>query len=193
MIKNRLFIVLAVLSLAPNCGWRKKNNDKTVAGNSNSGYNKTQKSVFDEDLEAFVLEEDQNPFSKQGNKKDGSLWNPEDRQGDFTTIYYNFDRYEIRPDQQMALDDNAAKIKDATKQGKTVMLEGHACTAGGSAKYNMTLSEKRAKTAKDYLVNKGVPANKLKTVGRGSEMCKITSGSIEQQAPNRRVEFYILD
>lgn len=194
-MKNRLLLVFAALVLVPGCGNKKKNTaDATARDYKATG----SKSVFDEDVEAFVLEDDQNPFASGTNDsvklaEDGSLWNPSDRQGDFEAIYFDFNRFNIRPDQKAVLDRNTDKIKTETDAGKTVMLEGHACTAGGSAKYNMTLSEKRAQTAKDYLTKKGISAHSLKTVGRGSEMCKIVGGNEEQQAPNRRVEFYILE
>jgi outer membrane protein OmpA-like peptidoglycan-associated protein len=196
-MKNRLLLVLMALAIVPGCGWRKKKSseDNTTARD----YKQTgSKSVFDEDVEAFVLEEDQNPFASGTNEEvklaeEGSLWNPSDRQGDYETVYFDFNRYNIRPDQKAALDRDVKNIKAATENGKIVMIEGHACVAGGSAKYNMTLSEKRAKTVKDYLTSKGVAADKLKTVGRGSEMLKVVGGSEEQQAPNRRVEFYVLE
>jgi len=165
-----------------------------------SGYTTNgQKNVFNEDVDAFVLDDDQDPFgTPEGNKKlklvdeDVSVWSPEDRKGDFETIYYDFDRATLRADQRPILQRNVEKIKNSINQGNVVVLEGHACKAGGSAVYNMALSTERAQNVNDYLTQEGVPADKLKVVGRGSEMCKVASGNKEQQAPNRRVDMYVV-
>lgn len=191
---NRIVCLLvAGLLVAPGCLRRSK---KTDAGSKRSTYEKTgSKSVFDEDVESFILDEDQNPFAPQNGDSvrlidDSGIWNPEQRQGSFETIYYDFDRHDIRQDQKNVINRNLNRINGAIANGATIIIEGHACTAGGSAQYNMTLSEHRARSVKKHLVKQGVPAGKLKVVGRGSELCRVIGGNQEQQAPNRRVEFY---
>lgn len=193
-----LLSALLALMLLPGCGSRKKKGTAPAQESGSTTYTTTSKKqkVFDEDLEAFALQDDQNLFegpSKGSGEDRGGTWSPEGRQGDFETIYYEYDRSEIRPDQKATLNRNAAQIKKINNKGQKVLVEGHACVAGGSAQYNMALSEKRAKSAKKYLVSQGVDAKMIKTVGRGSEMLRVDAGTTEQQAPNRRVEFYILE
>ncbi len=190
--------LVAGLLLVPGCKKPPKA-DSVDSTNKSAAYKKAgQASVFDESVEEFVLEEKNNPFAAPNegevtlvDTEDG--WNPDSRQSQYETIYFEFDKYDIRQDQVNALGRNADNMKSAAKKGATIVAEGHACTSGGSASYNMALSEKRARAAKKQLVKQGVPANSIKTVGRGSEMCKVIGGNQEQQAPNRRVEFYTME
>ena len=199
----RTYVILLSLVVVSGC-WKRKKNAVCTNGTvteQKSGYTANgQKNVFDEDVEAFTLEDDQNPFGNpEGNQRvggDNSLWTPGNRKGGFEAIYYDFDEEAIRPDQQAALDRTIQKLKNTDLVGFMVVVEGHACTSGGTPVYNMSLSVGRAKSAAqkvaEVLVAKGIPANKLKVVGRGSEMCKVAGGDKEQQAPNRRVEIYLV-
>jgi outer membrane protein OmpA-like peptidoglycan-associated protein len=110
----------------------------------------------------------------------------------FRPVYFGFDEYTIKPDQKAALDYNLRKIAGLVRKGAVVVVEGHACRFAGSAVYNMMLSEKRAESVAAYLVEQGIPRDRLKVVGRGYEMCVVPEGDKEQQAPNRRVEFYVV-
>lgn len=151
---------------------------------------------FDEQEQAFVLEEKDNVFAPDESVQlvnAGSMW--VEKEGRFETIYFDFDRYVIRPDQKPALDRVATELKSviAEKPNVTVVIEGHACNSAGSPTYNMALSERRAQAAFNHLVKGGLPAHRLVTVGRGSEMRKVASGDRDQQAPNRRVEFHLVE
>lgn len=170
---------------------------------------KPGKPIFDDELEGFVLEdENSNAFAPATEETEEDINVDEqevaddawyDNRADQTrelglkTAYFDFDKSEIRADQKPIFESNAKKVKDLVDHGSTVVVEGHACRYAGSRVYNLMLSEKRAKKAADFLVGKGIPANKLKTVGRGYEMCIVPEGTMEEQAPNRRVEFYVLD
>ncbi len=114
----------------------------------------------------------------------------------FKPIYFPFDRYHITEEQKEALKHDLKIISRLTKpkrKAKTVVIEGHADCYAGSHEYNMHLSEKRAQSVKRYLIEHGVPEHQLNVVGRGDTMCIVPSGDKEQQAPNRRVEFYVLN
>lgn len=160
-----------------------------------------QKQLFMDDVDAFVLEEEQDPFSaSQGFGDAVQLGEPsadwkqeQSAQFSFKTIYFDFDTDTMRGDQKNALEFNLSKIKEATAAGHMVVIEGHACKFAGSAVYNMMLSEKRAQAVARYFKQHGIAADKIKVVGRGNEMCIISDGDKEAQAPNRRVEIYILN
>jgi len=81
------------------------------------------------------------------------------------SIYYNFDSDGIRKDQVPVMEFNAKHIK--TLPGK-VRLEGNT-DPRGTNEYNMSLGERRAQTAKRFLIYLGVPEDKLDTMSFGEE------------------------
>lgn len=79
------------------------------------------------------------------------------------SVYFDFDKYNIRPDMQQTVDDSAQKIKDADMN---VLVEGNT-DEFGSDEYNYALGTKRALTVKNALVVKGVSKDKIKTISYG--------------------------
>lgn len=183
--------------------WRSDNEPEIQEPSSQDGYKKGDKrSLFVDDVDAFVLEEDADPFAAPSpvtmrltaddDQADAYNYASVSRDG-FKTIYFDFDSSDVREDQQEALGFDARHIKSLANKGSTIMIEGHACDYAGSKQYNMQLSQKRAAQIKQMLMSRyDIDARTIKTVGRGCEMCIVPTGSKEQQAPNRRVEFYIL-
>ncbi len=70
-----------------------------------------------------------------------------------------------------------------------MQILGHT-DATGTPEYNQRLSQRRAEAVKDWLVKRyGMNASRLETVGKGSsELLVPATGSVDDQAPNRRVE-----
>jgi peptidoglycan-associated lipoprotein len=100
--------------------------------------------------------------------------------------FYDFDKSVIRPDAVDQLKANAAWLQANDK--RSVTIEGH-CDERGTDEYNIALGERRAVTAKGYLVNLGIPANRLKTVSFGEERPFATGHNEEAWAQNRRAHF----
>ena len=69
-----------------------------------------------------------------------------------------------------------------------IMVEGH-CDERGSAEYNLGLGDKRAGAAKDFLVQLGVPAGRVRTISYGKERPQCTESDDECWQKNRRVHF----
>jgi|KBSMisStaDraftv2_1062788.scaffolds.fasta_scaffold186783_2 peptidoglycan-associated lipoprotein len=101
-------------------------------------------------------------------------------------IFFDFDQHTIRRDAEAILSANAAWITSTT--GKAIVIEGH-CDERGSQAYNLVLGDKRARSAKRYLEDLGVPASRLKTTSYGElrPFCKEHDESCYQQ--NRRAHF----
>jgi len=79
-------------------------------------------------------------------------------------IYFDFDRWTIKPEAQAVLESTAVWMKD--HPDGTLVIEGH-CDERGTAAYNMVLGEKRAKSAKRYLEDLGIAGSRLKTMSYG--------------------------
>ena len=106
-----------------------------------------------------------------------------DKLGLLGTVYFDFDRADVREADRAVLSQNAELLKKYDFLRVTV--EGH-CDERGTVEYNLALGERRAKAAIDYLVSLGVPAGRLKSVSYGKEVpvCADANETCWQQ--NRR-------
>ncbi|MGB4882929.1 MAG: OmpA family protein [Neisseria sp.] len=84
---------------------------------------------------------------------------------------FGFDKYNLRPEASETLNTLAQRLSDSKVE--SVRVEGHTDFMG-SDKYNQELSEKRANTVSNYLVNRGVPAQKITAVGLGESQARMT-------------------
>lgn len=115
---------------------------------------------------------------------------------DFKVVNFDLNRNQIRDDQKNLVAENVKIAEEAVKSGKKVVVAGHCCELG-SPSFNMSLSEKRAKTIRDEMVKGGVPKEKIKILGCGSEFPVVLSDSrdrkikIEELSANRRAEVSI--
>jgi peptidoglycan-associated lipoprotein len=101
----------------------------------------------------------------------------------FQTVYFDYDKSDIREDARPALRQNADKLNSG-KFG-VVTLEGH-CDERGSAEYNLALGERRATSAKNYLVALGVDPNRVQTISYGKERPAVLGSDESAWAQNRR-------
>jgi len=101
-------------------------------------------------------------------------------------IYFDYDKADIRPDQQAALQGDAAFLQQHTNIRITV--EGH-CDERGSTEYNLALGTNRADAVKNALIQAGVSGSRIKTYSYGKEkpFCTESNESCWQQ--NRRGHF----
>jgi len=105
-------------------------------------------------------------------------------------IHFDFDKYNIRPDAAAILK-KSAKFLMAHPTYK-IQIEGH-CDERGSVEYNLVLGERRAESAKKFLVNLGVDGSRLSTISYGKEMPLDPRHTPEAWAKNRRCHFIILE
>jgi peptidoglycan-associated lipoprotein len=105
-------------------------------------------------------------------------------------VHFDFDKYNIRPDQMPIVKAVANTLKDI-KGNYTVRIEGN-CDEWGSDEYNYALGLKRAKTVKNALVDLGVDANKLTIISYGESNPVCTAHNKACWAKNRRDDFTLL-
>lgn len=99
------------------------------------------------------------------------------------TVYFDFDRYDIKPEYINALDAHAAFLR--TNTAMTITVEGHA-DERGTPEYNIALGERRANSVKQYLQGRGVPANQIYVVSYGKEKPAAYGHNESAYAKNRR-------
>jgi peptidoglycan-associated lipoprotein len=107
------------------------------------------------------------------------------------TVYFDFDKYDLRPDAISSLGKIAGYLQD--HKSIRLLAEGH-CDERGSSEYNMGLGENRAKAVKNYLVSYGIAADRLETTSYGKERpAQMNCGSDDNCGQkNRRVEWKAL-
>jgi peptidoglycan-associated lipoprotein len=105
-------------------------------------------------------------------------------------VYFDYDRSDVREDARSVLTRNADALKTIFNQhsGAVVLVEGHA-DERGSAEYNLGLADRRSTSAKDFLVQLGVPGDRLKTVSYGKERPQCTESNESCWQQNRRAHF----
>jgi peptidoglycan-associated lipoprotein len=105
-------------------------------------------------------------------------------------VYFDYDKSEISGEARDILtrDANAIKSILADFPNASIVVEGH-CDERGSAEYNLGLGDRRANSAKEFLAQLGVPADRLKTISYGKERPQCTDASEACYQKNRRAHF----
>jgi peptidoglycan-associated lipoprotein len=103
-------------------------------------------------------------------------------------LFFELDSSDVSADGQQVLQANAAVLKKYP--GMQVTIEGH-CDERGTAEYNLALGERRALSAKNYLVSLGIPADRVKTVSYGKEFPFDAGHDDAAWKQNRRAHFVI--
>ena len=182
-------------------------NSKPVAKQNQTKSSK--KTIFDENLQAFALDDDSlHNFAHDTKSTPEEVVMPSQRPNaifqwqdaavdqskqDFKTIYFEFDKHDITKAQEENLQADINHAKKMIAAGKVIVVEGHACDSAGSAVYNMTLSEKRAKFIAHKFTQADIDKANIKIAARGQEMPVHKGGNRHEQAVNRRVEVYAID
>ena len=116
---------------------------------------------------------------------------PEVRQiseSEFQTVYFDFDKSNIKSEFRAALENNAALMKES--MDLMVQIEGH-CDERGTEEYNVALSERRALATKNYLINLGIADGRI-TIHPWGKLRPAMMGHNEVAwSKNRRAEFKI--
>lgn len=109
--------------------------------------------------------------------------------GPLLPIYFDFDKSNIRQDQRARIEKNAAYLKQ--NLDAKLRIEGN-CDERGTSEYNMALGERRALSAKKYLVNLGVHEDRMHTISYGEEKPLLRGHDEYSWAQNRRDDFVLV-
>lgn len=103
-------------------------------------------------------------------------------------IFFNYDHVEITSDSRRTLEQNA-RIIESSRYGR-VIIEGY-CDSRGTEEYNLALGQRRATSAKAFLVGLGVSVDRVEAVSRG-ETDRFAPGATESAfRENRRAHFKV--
>ena len=97
--------------------------------------------------------------------------------------FFDYDKSDIRPDGRDALTSSAEFLR--ANPNSMIRLEGY-CDERGSIEYNLGLGDRRANSAKDFLVSLGISSERMTTISYGKERPFCTEGNEDCWQQNRR-------
>lgn len=103
-------------------------------------------------------------------------------------IFFDFDKYELKPESRIELDKLVRLLEENPRL--KIRINGHTDNAG-TAEHNLTLSQNRAEAVVEYLVSKGIAADRLSSKGFGATRPVASNSTEEGRAQNRRTEFVV--
>lgn len=110
------------------------------------------------------------------------------RESSLETIYFDFDKSDIRTDQRDKMNKNARLLSD--NNNVKIRLEGH-CDERGTNEYNMALGDRRANSVRQFLTDYGISDSRITTISYGEERPVDAGHNEDSWAKNRRCEFKI--
>jgi len=111
------------------------------------------------------------------------------REEQLQTVYFDFDKYTLRPDAKASLDANFALLQTYTDV--IIKIEGH-CDERGTVEYNLSLGEKRAQSVMDYLSGLGIASSRMTVISYGKERPVDAGHNEGAWSKNRRSEFRVV-
>jgi peptidoglycan-associated lipoprotein len=111
------------------------------------------------------------------------------QRGYLQDAFYNYDEATLSPDAQSALTSSANWLKKNSQYN--LLIEGH-CDERGTEQYNLALGDRRANSAKEYIVALGVDGSRIRTVSYGEERPFDPAHDEAAWAKNRRAHLVIV-
>jgi peptidoglycan-associated lipoprotein len=108
--------------------------------------------------------------------------------GILSDVYFGFDSSAISASERIKLQDAADYLMD--NPGDNLLIQGH-CDWYGTAEYNLALGDRRANSARDYLLNLGVSSTRVETLSKGS-LEAISGLSKTESSQDRKAELIVL-
>ena len=110
------------------------------------------------------------------------------RMGVLKPVFFDLDSADVSGDGQRVLQENADVMRKNPRW--QITIEGH-CDERGTAEYNLALGERRALSARTYLVSLGITADRVRTVSYGKEFPFEQGHDEAAWSRNRRAHFVI--
>jgi len=140
-----------------------------------------------EKLKELEIAKKKEAKEKAGGEK---LW--EDRRGirfEAKPVYFDFDKSLVKPEYWRVLREKAEFLKD--NPNFNIRIEGN-CDERGTNEYNLALGERRAESAKKFLIPLGISPDRIETISYGEERPLAVGHNEDSWAQNRRDDFAIM-
>jgi peptidoglycan-associated lipoprotein len=137
----------------------------------------------------FVKDQTVTPEVVPTNETELNNWARE--KGYIRDAFYNYDEATLDDAAQAALSASATWLRSDQGAGYKLLVEGH-CDERGTEQYNLALGDRRANSAKDYLVTLGVDAGRIRTVSYGEERPFEEGHDDASYAQNRRAHLVLV-
>jgi peptidoglycan-associated lipoprotein len=169
-----------------------------MSGGKDINYPLAEGGYSEDNLPVEGTLDDSNTFGQAGN--DSGMMLPADQQSDeykrihgrssanLSPIYFDFDQAGVRPAMMEILISNANYLK--TIPGTMVVIEGNSDDRGTN-EYNLALGERRAINSRQYLINLGIAADRMRTLSYGEERPLFFTQDEDAYSMNRRVDFIV--
>ena len=140
---------------------------------------------LDSDGDGVIDCEDRCPTEAGSKENEGC---PDWRELEIPTIYFDFDKANLRPEGMEKLDKLVEELNSSKEYD--IVIGGHTCNIG-TDNYNMGLSEKRAQAVVKYLLSKGVNNAYVGSNNYGESKPAVPNNTIKNKQLNRRAEFEV--
>ncbi len=116
----------------------------------------------------------------------------------FQDIHFNFDKYDLTTINKYGVKQNVPAVLDIMAEFMTahpsvkIRIEGN-CDERGTEEYNLALGKKRAESAKEYLISKGISTDRIDTISYGESKPLDPEHNEKAWAKNRRDHFVITE
>jgi peptidoglycan-associated lipoprotein len=175
------------ISIDQNLGAVAANGSRQVFPSQTTTYTLTAKSGATQDTRSVTIEVSSSVPPPPARPTGPTVSSADMLGRDAQDVYFDYDKNDIRSDGRQTLTRDADVIKRilAADPGFTIVIEGH-CDERGSEEYNLALGDRRAIAVKEFLVQLGVPDDRLKTISFGKERPVCTDQDEACYQKNRR-------
>jgi len=175
-----MFVCSAFLSMA-GCAKKTVPVAPPIETDSGSAHTGAIADVDPEDVRSARLEDLDAAASKKEDADQASI--------SALKIYFDYDRSDLNENARNVLNQIAVVLK--TNPSYSLDISGH-CDERGTIEYNLALGERRARSAKTFLVALGIAGDRISTISYGEEKPMDTRSNEAAWAQNRRDEFLLV-
>ena len=188
--------LLVAMVLAAGCGGQspdvvdETNGAKTVQGDT-AGAKTTDNTAATDNGTVTADSKDASSNDLNGQNQDQNVEEMTAAEDTAESIYFDYDKFNIRADMQEKVEKNAVVLNNETNKNFRIKIEGN-CDEWGSDEYNYALGLRRANSAKKALVAQGFDGSRVTLVSLGEANPICTEKTKECWQKNRRADFKVL-